>query len=181
MNMLVLATLFLALVPIPAALADDAANEALARRFYTEFNARNFDAYDEFIAADLVDHSAPPNAPTGLAAVKEEMKGFAAGFSDMQLDNEQVFVSGDHVTVISRAHGTNDGPTMNMPATNKPVDFQTIDVWLVKDGKLSEVWHVEQLLQMMTQLGVMEGSAGGGAAKPGEAPAASGGSAAPAP
>ena len=59
------------------------------------------------------------------------------------------------MTVVSTAKGTNDGKMMEMPATNKPVDFKAIDVWLVRDGKLAEVWHVEQLLQMMTQMGAM--------------------------
>jgi len=146
----------LALTTLPV-LADDAANEALARRFYTEFNARNFDALPEFIAADIVDHTAPPGGPTGIDMLTKELKDFAASFSDMQITNELVLVSGDHVTVISRAKGTNDGKMMEAPATNKPVDFQAIDVWLVRDGKLAEVWHVEQLLQMMTQMGAMGG------------------------
>ena len=144
----------LALTTLPV-LADDAANEALARRFYTEFNARNFDALPEFIAADIVDHTAPPGGPTGIDMLTKELKDFAAGFSDMQITNELVLVSGDYVTVISTAKGTNDGMMMKMPATSKPVDFQAIDVWLVRDGKLAEVWHVEQLLQMMTQMGAM--------------------------
>ena len=151
-----IATAALAIATLPV-FADDAANEALARRFYTEFNARNFDALPEFVAADIVDHTAPPGGPSGIDMLTKELKDFATGFSDLQITNELVLVSGDHVTVISRCKGTNDGAMMEMPATNKPVAFQAIDVWLVKDGKLAEVWHVEQLMQMMTQMGAMGG------------------------
>lgn len=154
LTLIAAAALALATLPV---FADDAANEALARRFYTEFNARNFDSFPEFIAADVVDRSAAADAKSGLEMMVGEMKGFAAGFSDMQITNEKVLVSGDYVTVISTARGTNDGEMMGKPATNKPVEFQAIDVWLVKDGKLAEVWHVEQLLQMMTQMGAMGG------------------------
>lgn len=136
--------------------ADDAANEALARRFYTEFNARNFAAFPEFIAADVVDHTAGPDMAAGVEGLTKELQGFATAFSDMKIENELVLVSGDYVTVVSTAKGTNDGAMMEMPATNKPVDFKAIDVWLVRDGKLAEVWHVEQLLQMMTQMGAMK-------------------------
>lgn len=146
----------LALTTMPV-LADDAANEALARRFYAEFNARNFDAFPEFIAADIVDHTAAPGAPSGIDILMKDLRDFATGFSDIQVTNDLVLVSGDHVTVISTAKGTNDGMMMEMPATNKPVDIHAIDVWLVRDGKLAEVWHVEQLLQMMTQMGAMGG------------------------
>jgi steroid delta-isomerase-like uncharacterized protein len=137
------------------AMADDAANEALAKRFYTEFNAGNIDAFSEFIAADVVDHSAAPGMAGGIDSLKKEMKDFKAAFPDMKLENQKVLASGDYVTVISQAAGTNTGPMMGMAATGKPVKFQAIDVWLVRDGKLAESWHVEQLLQMMTQLGAM--------------------------
>jgi steroid delta-isomerase-like uncharacterized protein len=150
---LAVGALTLASLPV---LADDAANEALARRFYTEFNAHNFDALGEFVAADVVDHTGAPDMVPGLEGMKKELQGFATAFTDMKIANDLVLVSGDHVTVISTAKGTNDGMLMNMPATNKPVEFKAIDVWLVQDGKLAEVWHVEQLLQMMTQLGAMK-------------------------
>ena len=45
-----------------------------------------------------------------------------------------------------------------MAATKKPFEFHAIDIWLVKDGKLAEVWHVEELLQMMMQIGAMGGA-----------------------
>ena len=136
--------------------ADDAANEALARRFYTAVNAKNFDAFAEFIAADVVDHTAAPDMMAGLEGMKKELQGFTTAFSDMTIVNDKVLVSGDYVTVISTATGTNDGMMMGMPATNKPVSIKAIDVWLVRDGKLAEVWHVEQLMQMMMQIGAMK-------------------------
>lgn len=154
---LALGALALTIWPV---LADDAANEALARRFYTEFNARNFDAFPEFIAADVVDHTAAPDMAAGVDGMKKELQGFAQAFSDMKIVNDLVLVSGDHVTVVSTATGTNDGMMMDMPATNKPVSFKAIDVWLVRDGKLAEVWHVEQLMQMMMQMGAMKPPAG---------------------
>ena len=92
LTLIAAAALALATLPV---FADDAANEALARRFYTEFNARNFDSFPEFIAADVVDRSAAADAKSGLEMMVGEMKGFAAGFSDMQITNEKVLVSGD--------------------------------------------------------------------------------------
>jgi steroid delta-isomerase-like uncharacterized protein len=140
-----------------AARADEAANEALARRFYVEFNAGNIDAFDQFMAPDFIDHSAAPGAANGLAAVKAELRGFATAFPDMKIENVKVLAKGDYVTVVSTSKGTNTGPLMGMPASGKPAEIGSIDVWLVKDGRLAEAWHVEQLLQMMMQLGAMGG------------------------
>lgn len=140
------------------AIADEAANEALARRFYTEFNAGNIAAFDEFMAADFIDHTPTvPDAPQGLEGVKHEMQGYIAAFPDAKVVNDLVIPKDDYVTVVSTVTGTNTGSMMGMAATGKPVKINAIDVWLVKDGKLAEVWHVEQLLQMMMQLGAMGG------------------------
>jgi steroid delta-isomerase-like uncharacterized protein len=138
-----------------AAHADDAANETLARRFYESINAGNIDAFDGFMAADFIDHSAVPGAPNGLPSVKAELKGFRVAFPDVRIEPEKVIVKDDYVTVISTSHGTNTGPLMGMPPTGKPVVIGSIDVWRVKDGRLAEAWHVEQLLQMMAQLGAL--------------------------
>lgn len=148
-------------VPAPLAApaaADEAANEALARRFYLEVNARNIDAFDEFFAADFIDRSAAPGAPQGVAPVKQEMQGFVTAFPDLKIVNDKVIAKGDYVTVISTGTGTNTGPFMGMAPTGKWTKIGAIDVWLVRDGKLAEAWHVEQLLQLMMQLGVMGGA-----------------------
>lgn len=134
--------------------ANEDANKALALRFYEEINTRNLDAFDEFIAEDVIDQT---STLAGLEAMTGNLQNFITGFPDLQIENTNVIVKGDYVTVISTARGTNNGDMMGMPATGKPVEFQAIDVWLIKDGKLAEVWHVEQLLQMMMQLGAMGG------------------------
>ena len=66
--------LFGALLLPMSAIADDAANEALARRFYAEFNARSFNAFSEFIATDVVDRMAAPGAGNGAGAVRQRME-----------------------------------------------------------------------------------------------------------
>jgi hypothetical protein len=60
--------------------------------------------------------------------------------------------------VTDNKHWASDvvlGAFLGMAPTGKPVQMGAIDVWLVRDGKLAEAWHVEQLLQMMMQIGAM--------------------------
>jgi steroid delta-isomerase-like uncharacterized protein len=151
--------LLLAFVTAPfvaTATADEAANEALARRFYEAMNTGNVGAFDQFVANDLIDHTPTvPDAPQGLAGVKHEIQGYITAFPDLKVVNDKVIAKDDYVTVISTVMGTNTGPLQDMAPTGKPASVHTIDVWLVKDGKLAEVWHVEQQLQLMIQLGAM--------------------------
>jgi predicted ester cyclase len=140
-----------------AALADEAANEALARRFYAAVNARNLDSLVEFVAANFIDHDIPSDALNGLAGLKLGTKMFMDSSSDLRIANDLVIAKGDYVTVLDTVTGTNDGPLANIPATHKPFTFHAIDVWLVRDGKLAEQWHVEEQLELMMQIGAIRG------------------------
>ncbi len=132
----------LALTAVPAAAAaDDAASAALARRFYVAFNDRDFEAFNQFIAADFVDHSARPDGGPGVAIVWAEMEALVAEIPNVRLTIELLLVSGDYVTVVLSARGMTGGA---MPADQRLINFQTIDVWLIRDGMLAEIWHSER-------------------------------------
>lgn len=128
------------LFPI-SAVADDTENEALARRFYAEFNARSFDSFSEFVAADAVDRMAAPGAGTGLTAIRQQMEALVAEVPDARMSILLIFVSGDYITVVTNVSGTSGGM---MPADQRPVSYRAIDIWLVRDGLLAELWHAEQ-------------------------------------
>ena len=133
------------------ATADEAANEALARRFYEAFNAHSV-AFEDFIADDVVDHMPAPGAQPGLPGLKAAMQGFYTGIPDIKLDLDLVLPKGDYVTVVSTSRGTHTGDFFGVPASGKPVEFHAIDVWLVRNGKLAEAWHIEDMLGLMAQM-----------------------------
>ena len=51
--------------------------------------------------------------------------------------------------------GTNSGPFMGMPATNKKVDIMGIDWIKWENGKFTDHWGAMEDMKMMTQLGMM--------------------------
>jgi predicted ester cyclase len=52
--------------------------------------------------------------------------------------------------------GTNSGPFGNMPATNKPVKFNGVDIIQIKDGKATDRWGLTDDLSMLSQMGRIE-------------------------
>jgi len=126
--------------------------EALMRRFYDAFNARDLDALDEVMAADVVDHNPTPDQPAGLAGVKEALASFYTAFSDIQIEIEQIMIDGDYVTVRQVARGTHDQDFLGIPATGKPVVITSHDIYRVENGMMVEVWHIEDLLNTLFQI-----------------------------
>ncbi len=132
-------------------------NKAAARRIFDAWNARDFDAFDEVIAPNSIDHD--PQNPFGEVPGPEGFRRLAqmyvAAFSDQRfLVNEQI-AEGDFVTTRWTGTGTNDGEMMGMPATGKSVVVAGMTISRFQDGKVVEGWASWDTLGMMQQLGVI--------------------------
>lgn len=128
-------------------------------------NAGRMELVDELIAADYVNHSAPPGAPQGRAAIRGYLKLLKTAFPDRQVKNEMLLCAGDYVIVRSTVTGTSTGPYFGRPPTGKPFSVMGTDIYLVREGQLRGRWGNEDALGMMTQLGYLD-EAGPGPARP---------------
>lgn len=47
---------------------------------------------------------------------------------------------------------THTGEFMGIPATNRRIMLNTIDIYAIENEKVVEVWHVEDLLGLLGQM-----------------------------
>jgi len=120
-------------------------------------NAGRMELVDQLIATDYVNHSAPPGAPQGRAAIRGYLTLMRKAFPDRKVKNEMLLCAGDYVVVRSTVTGTSQGPYFGRPATGKNFSVMGTDIYLVKDGALRGRWGNEDALGMMVQLGYVEG------------------------
>jgi steroid delta-isomerase-like uncharacterized protein len=145
---------------------DTAANEAVVRRYYDAVNSGQLDVFDTLIAADAVDHN--PSTATqgpGRDGIRQAITALRTAFPDYRVMNQDLFAEGDLVAVRSIAQGTQTGPLLRIPPSGKPVQFETMDIWRVRNGQIVDVWHIEQLFNVLVQVGVIP-APGSGAATP---------------
>ena len=122
----------------------------------TAWDAGKADEMDKYLSANFVDHNPMPGGKPGIAGVKDMVTMLKAAFPDMKSSNEDMRVDGDVLTVRFKVMGTNSGPMMGMPATNKKVsDVGGIDMMRWENGKFVERWGVFEDSKMMMQLGLM--------------------------
>ena len=126
-------------------------------KIYKAFDDGNMNVLDQYIAKDAVDHAEmPPEIKsTGLQAVKDMCKMHKAAFPDMKTKVHTIASAGDTVMAYVISTGTNSGPFMGMPATNKKIDMEGVDIIRFKDGRAVEHWGVYDNMKMMHQLGMM--------------------------
>lgn len=112
------------------------------------------DEFDKYMSADYKSHNAMPGYD-GLEGAKKMAKEIVAGYPDMKTTIEDIRVDGDILMVRSRMVGTNTGPSMGMPATNKTMDVIGLEMSRWQNGKFVEGWFAMEEMKMLGQLGLM--------------------------
>jgi predicted ester cyclase len=64
-------------------------------------------------------------------------------------------VDGDLEAARVIISGTHRGELMGVAATGKAVEFESIDIIRVEDGKVAEHWGVTDVMSLMQQLGAI--------------------------
>lgn len=118
-------------------------------------NAHDAGALNDLLAEDFISHHFPAPGSNNKTAFTEGMKGLFLGFPDIRITRLQQYEQGDKVFTYAFWEATHSGPFMGIEATNKKVHVEYMDIWRVKDGKISENWVVMDIAGLLIQLGVM--------------------------
>ena len=129
----------------------------LIQRFYDELLTNgNLDALDELVTDDVVEHEPGlPGQPDGKEGVVFFVNAVRSAFSEMRATVDQSLESGDLACAQVTITGRHSGDWMGVPATDKTVEVNAIDIIRVEDGKCAEHWGVTDNMAMMMQLGAI--------------------------
>lgn len=130
-------------------------SEAVVLQMIDAVNARDFDALDDLIAADVHRYSGatPDVAVRSLADFKAFLHQDLAGVPDAVQDVNQIFSNGPMVAVHVTYKGTQSGPMGPFPPSNRRLELPFIGILRVEDGKISEIWVEWDNLNALSQLG----------------------------
>ena len=115
------------------------------------------DSLGKYVAENSLDHGNPPPGITtaGLQGLKDIIALYRASFPDMKMTYHHVVADGDMLMAHGTWMGTNSGPFMGGPATNKFVSGEFVDILRFENGKSVEHWEVSDNLSFMTQMGLI--------------------------
>ena len=129
-------------------------NKALVRSVYDAINAKDPDALDGLMAADMNSNTRFPHADGGLQGFKESFKAALASFPDYAITIDDQIAEGDKVVTRYTASGTQEGDFMGVAPTGERVELVGIDIDRIEDGKIVEHWSEASLDELMVKLGV---------------------------
>ena len=133
------------------------AAKAVVRRNTEEVQSHgNFDVFEELFADDFVDHTPQPNMTPNKDGVRDLYHRLRAAFPDFRADIHWQAADGELVTTYKTYHGTHEGMFLGMAQTGRKVQFETVDVMRVRNGKITDHWGVANLFSLMQQLGAFK-------------------------
>jgi steroid delta-isomerase-like uncharacterized protein len=133
-------------------------NKALMRRYYQEiWHEGNIAAGDELVALDIVDHMPGPDQPPGRVGHDATVAMVHTAFPDAEFTVEDLLGEDDKVVGRWTMRATHTGNLMGIPPTGKSIVMSGIDIGRWENGRLVEIWHIEDIMGMMMQLGVVPG------------------------
>jgi predicted ester cyclase len=129
---------------------------AVVRRNTEEVQSKgDFELFEEIFDDDFVDHTPQPGTTPDKDGVRVLYHRLREAFPDFRADIKWQSVADDLVTTYKIYRGTQTGAFLGVAPTGRPVEFETVDVMRVVDGRITEHWGVGNLLKAMTQLGAI--------------------------
>ncbi|MFF9773389.1 ester cyclase [Streptomyces sp. NPDC013978] len=108
---------------------------------------------DEVFAVDVIDHNPASDAASGIDGMRASIAAVRDGFTDTQhriLFQQEL--PGGWVVLHWRMTATHTGDAFGFPASGNPVDINGQDIMRIVDGKITEIYHVEELLKLTHQI-----------------------------
>lgn len=135
--------------------------QQLADQYVEMLNTHNPDLVDRFVAEAYINHN--DFVTDGREANRQFWTAFFTGLPDVSVTMEDLIISGDRVVGRFTYSGTNTGDFLGIPASGKPVEMRSIDIWRVQNGRFVEHWDELNLMQMFQQIGALPPLGGPGA------------------
>ena len=107
------------------------------------------------LSPEFFDHALPPGRPQGPAGPAAASKGFLAAVPDLVVTVLQQVVAVDRVVSQVRLTGHFTGKLGDTQGKGQAIDFTAIDILRVRDGKVTDNWHLEDNLGFMQQAGLL--------------------------
>ncbi|MEU1163004.1 ester cyclase [Streptomyces sp. NPDC005921] len=125
----------------------------VAARELELYDTGNVAGADEVFAADVIDHNPASDAASGIDGMRASIAAVRDGFTDTQhriLFQQEL--SGGWVVLHWRMTATHTGDAFGFSASGNPVDINGQDIMRIADGKIAEIYHVEELLKLTRQI-----------------------------
>jgi predicted ester cyclase len=152
-----------AATPCPADTPEE--NVTVARRWTEEvLDGHNLDVLEAILAPDIVHRAGMFPDITGVDAVKETLGTLLTAFPDWRQSVELTVAAGDLVAVRWSGEGTQRGPILGHPPSQRHVAYSGTNIYRIGCGRIIEGWSEVDAVGLLQQISALPALATPGAA-----------------
>jgi len=135
----------------------EAANREVVEKYFAALDAQDYEVLNELMDEAFIIPTRVIDGPAravGRDAAFELIRGFYGSFPDYTHDIEEIIAEGNRVAVRVVLRGTHLGEYNGVAPTGKEVKYAGTYMATVIDGVLTEVWSLDDEINLYKQLGM---------------------------
>lgn len=123
-----------------------------------EYTRRVFNAHDpglaaEFVTSDVKWHGGTLGTVEGVENLVGLLRGFIGALPDLNAQEQDIVAAGDTVALRFIVEATHQGDLLGIAPTGRRVRWDAVDVYRLRDGKISEEWAADDMAAILQQVG----------------------------
>lgn len=129
-------------------------NKRIVRAFIdTAFNKHQADRAADYMTADVKWHGGTLGTVQGREQFAGLIGAIVAALPDLRNVEQDIIAERDIVSVRAVVEGTHKADLLGIPASNRHVKWDAVDVYRIEDGKIAEEWAADDLLAFVYGVG----------------------------
>jgi steroid delta-isomerase-like uncharacterized protein len=129
-------------------------NAELARHFLTTVDRNDWDELRGILNDDYI-MEFPGQPDLDKEAFVQFCVGWYAAFPDLTHNIQETVCEDDRVAIRIVVRGTHRGEFMGLPATGRTIAMNSLGIATVREGRVSKLWALPDVMGMMQQLGAV--------------------------
>ncbi len=125
-----------------------------AKTFYQFWNTGDESLLKAAISPNFTDHTLPPDRPQGPEGPAFASEHFRTAVPDLSVEVRKMVVADDYVTVHMEFKGHFTATFGKTKGQGQAIDFIATDLLKITDGRITDNWHIEDNLTLLSQMGV---------------------------
>ena len=130
-------------------------NKALVKKAIEANEKNDTSMIDELYTSDFVIHLLGPNPPIDLKLEQMTTENAPATFTYQKIKTEDMIAEGDKVWTRMTVTAKHTGKLFNIEPTGKTSSVVRFTIWRIQDGKIAEMWNLDNGLDRLQQMGVI--------------------------
>lgn len=124
----------------------------LVERFYQAFDLNRPELLAEALALDWQAVPPVPGNPGGLAGQQQTVAMLHSVFGNLSYKPVEIIESGDTIVARALLKGRHIGPFLGVPASQREINMQTIEIHRIAQGRITETVHIEDFFGAYMQM-----------------------------